>query len=82
MPPGDGARLGAGRARGGISEPAGERQAARDVPILMLTAIHATTPLRFAPDQEYLPVDAFIEKPIEPEVLLARVREQLAKRAA
>lgn len=63
-------------------DPASEYAAFRDVPILMLTAIHATTPLRFAPDQEYLPVDAFIEKPIEPEVLLARVREQLAKRAA
>jgi CheY-like chemotaxis protein len=62
-------------------DPASEYAAFRDVPILMLTAIHATTPLRFAPDQEYLPVDAFIEKPIEPEVLLARVREQLAKRA-
>ncbi len=63
-------------------DPASEYAAFRDVPILMLTAIHATTPLRFAPNQEYLPVDAFIEKPIEPEALLARVREQLAKRAA
>ncbi len=50
------------------------------IPILMLTAIHSTTPLRFAPDQDFLPVDAFIEKPIEPNALLARVRELLPKR--
>ncbi len=60
-------------------DPASEYAAFRKVPILMITAIHATTSLRFAPDHDYLPVDAFIEKPIEPDVLLARVREQLAK---
>ncbi len=63
-------------------DPASPYAACREIPILMITAIHATTPLRFAPDHEYLPVDAFIEKPIEPQVLLARVREQLAKRPA
>ncbi len=63
-------------------DPASEYAAFREIPILMITAIHATTPLRFAPDQDYLPVDAFIEKPIEPEVLLERVREHLAKRPA
>ncbi|HSB68279.1 MAG TPA: response regulator [Candidatus Methylomirabilis sp.] len=59
-----------------------EYAAFREIPILMITAIHATTPLRFAPDHDYLPVDAFIEKPIEPDELLARVREQLAKKPA
>jgi hypothetical protein len=41
----------------------------------MLTAIHTTTPLRFAPDADYLPVETFLEKPVEPEVLLSKVRE-------
>ena len=36
----------------------------RKIPILMLTAIHTTTPLRFGPDKDYLPVDAFVDKPI------------------
>lgn len=63
-------------------DPASEYAPFREIPILMITAIHATTPLRFAPDHDYLPVDAFIEKPIEPDVLLARVREQLAKKPA
>lgn len=57
-----------------------EYAAYRTIPILMITAIHTTTPLRFAPDQDYLPVDAFIEKPIEPSVLLAKVREYLGKK--
>lgn len=61
-------------------DPASEYAAYREIPILMITAIHATTPLRFAPDHEYLPVDAFIEKPIEPATLLTMVRELLAKR--
>jgi CheY-like chemotaxis protein len=46
-------------------------------PILMLTAIHSTTPMRFRPDEDYLPVDEFLEKPVEPEVLLATVRKHL-----
>ena len=49
------------------------------IPILMLTAIHQTTPMRFGPDQEYLPVDAFLEKPIEPSKLLEQVRRYLKK---
>jgi CheY-like chemotaxis protein len=56
-----------------------EYAAYRDIPIIMITAIHTTTPLRFAPDQDYLPVDAFIEKPIEPAALLDKVREYARK---
>lgn len=63
-------------------DPASEYAAYKKIPIIMITAIHTTTPLRFAPDSDYLPVDAFIEKPIEPEVLLAKVREHLGKKSA
>lgn len=58
-------------------DPQSEYKELRNTPIIMLTAIHSTTPLRFAPDEDYLPVEAFIEKPIEPEVLLEKVREYL-----
>ena len=51
----------------------------RHIPILVLTAIHTTTPLRFAPDEDYLPVDAFLEKSAAPEELLAKVNELLGK---
>jgi CheY-like chemotaxis protein len=49
----------------------------RHVPILMLTAIHSATALRFEPDEDYLPVDAFLDKSAPPETLLARVDELL-----
>ncbi len=52
----------------------------RAIPIVMLTAIHSTTPLRFGPDEDYLPVDAFIDKPLDPEKLIAKVEELLAGR--
>jgi CheY-like chemotaxis protein len=58
--------------------PNAEYAAYADIPILMLTAIHTTTPLRFAPDEDYLPVDAFLDKSADPDVLLAKVEELLS----
>lgn len=58
--------------------PEAEYAAYRDVPILMLTSVHTTTPLRFAPDEDYLPVDAFLEKSADPEQVLSKVEELLA----
>lgn len=49
----------------------------RKTPIIMLTAIHSTTPLRFSPDEDYLPVQTFLEKPVDSKVLLAAIREHL-----
>ncbi len=47
----------------------------RKVPILIVTAIHQMTDLRFhfEGDEEFLPADEFIEKPIEPAALLEKV---------
>ncbi len=50
-----------------------EYAAYREIPILMLTAIHTTTSLRFGPDEAYLPVDDFVDKPIDPDKLLEKV---------
>jgi CheY-like chemotaxis protein len=60
--------------------PDSEYAAYRHIPILMLTAIHTTTSLRFGPDEAYLPVDDFVDKPIDPDVLLEKVGE-LTKQA-
>jgi CheY-like chemotaxis protein len=60
-------------------DPKAEYAPYRDIPILMLTAIHSTTPLRFGPEQDYLPVDDFVEKPIEPSELVAKIHELLQK---
>lgn len=50
----------------------------RNIPIIMLTAIHSTTPMKFAPDGDYLPVDAFVDKPIDPERFIQQVEKLLA----
>ncbi len=59
------------------SSPGAEYAEYRHIPILMLTAVHTTTPLRFEPDKDYLPVEAFLDKSTEPEDLLAKVEELL-----
>lgn len=56
-------------------------------PIVVLSAIHETTSLRFYPEQgdgtyepgEYLPVQGFIDKPTDPPQLLRQVAEVLAQ---
>jgi len=47
----------------------------RTVPILIVTAIHQVTALRFhfEGDEGFLPADEFIEKPIDPKALLEKV---------
>jgi CheY-like chemotaxis protein len=60
-------------------DPASEYAAYREIPLVMITAIHATASLRFASDKAQLPVDAFVEKPIDPESLLAIVRDHIGK---
>jgi len=51
----------------------------KDMPILILSAVHDVKkpPYRFAPDEGYLPVDAFLDKPLPPEALVRKVREML-----
>ncbi|MCJ7441530.1 MAG: response regulator [Thermoanaerobaculaceae bacterium] len=58
----------------------------RAVPVILLTAIHEKTELRFYPDSgdgtykagEYLPVQDFVDKPVEPKDLLERVERVLS----
>jgi len=49
----------------------------KNMPVLILTAIESRTGLNFkstAGDPLWLPVDAFLSKPIEPQTLLAKVK--------
>jgi CheY-like chemotaxis protein len=56
-------------------DPESEYAAYSKVPILMLTAIGKQRGMAFSPetDQEFLPVDEFVEKPIQPADLLEKV---------
>lgn len=49
----------------------------RDVPILMVSSIATTQYVSSFPTDQYLQVVDFISKPIEPETLLAKVKQWL-----
>ena len=54
----------------------------KDVPILMLTAVNQRFPLGFDPseiDESWLPVQMFMEKPVDFDKLKQEVRELLRK---
>ncbi len=54
-------------------------EALKYVPILMLTSVNETSPQKFGEkDGEFLPVDAFMEKPVKPKEFVAKVAELLA----
>ncbi len=52
----------------------------KDIPILMITAISAQTGYEFdiQRDEEFLPVNEFIEKPVNPQILLETVKRNLS----
>lgn len=55
-------------------------QALRRIPILMLTAVNTRFPLGFGPediDEEWLPVQDFLEKPVDFDLLLERIARLL-----
>lgn len=47
----------------------------KDVPIVIATAINQKLPFEFSPDEDsdYVPVNKFMEKPIDPRMLLREV---------
>ena len=51
----------------------------KDIPILMMTSVSAKSGFSFDPetDGDYLPVEDFVEKPVDPADLLARVEKLL-----
>ena len=53
----------------------------KDIPVLMLTAVKERFGLDFKPeagDQEWLPVEEFLDKPVKPEVLLEKIEKLLS----
>ncbi len=51
-----------------------------ETPILMLTSVGRVTGFKYDEDQELVPVNAFFEKPIQPDLLIEKVNELLASK--
>ena len=51
--------------------------ATEQIPIVMLTGVNQKYPLNFDADEIWLPVDVFLEKPVDPKQLLAEVQNKL-----
>jgi CheY-like chemotaxis protein len=46
------------------------REYTKDIPLVMITSVNDKIPFRVEPDRTWLPVDALIEKPVDPKLLL------------
>jgi CheY-like chemotaxis protein len=61
----------------------------KGIPIIIISAIHERTKLRFYPDQSdgtyepgaYLPVEDFVDKPINPADLVGRIERLLGRKS-
>jgi CheY-like chemotaxis protein len=51
----------------------------KDTPVIMLTGVRKemNLPFGFEPDENWLPVKAFLEKPVKPEVLLKAIEANI-----
>lgn len=56
------------------------RRAGNQLPILMLTSVNRALGLQINKDKEMVPVDDFVEKPVDPATLLAKVNSLLEKK--
>ena len=55
-----------------------------DLPIVVLSGVleKKNIPYYFPPEEKYVPIDTFLDKPLNPKRLLAAVRELLDKKAS
>ncbi|MGQ9668244.1 MAG: response regulator [Anaerolineae bacterium] len=53
----------------------------KDVPVIMVTSLTGARAQAALPSDEFIPVDEWIHKPIDPDTLLARVEAVLKKAA-
>lgn len=65
-----------------VSRALREGEATRSIPIVMITSVNETVPVRVEPDPSWLPVDLFLEKPVDPALLLETVAGIVARRPA
>ncbi len=56
----------------------------KNMPVLILTAVESRSGLDFkstAGDPKWLPIDVFLNKPVEPDILLSEVKKLLSSKA-
>jgi DNA-binding response OmpR family regulator len=56
------------------------RRKGNKIPIVMLTSIAKVTGMEYGQDKEMVPVEAFLEKPVDPGTLCNKVAELLANK--
>ncbi len=49
----------------------------KSIPLIMITSVNDRIPFHLEPDRTWLPVDALLEKPVEPQLLLTIVGRAL-----
>ena len=62
-------------------DPQSEYRAYSNIPIIMVTGVSQKMHMKFSPqtDEDYLPVDEFVEKPIQLEALVEKVERLIKK---
>ena len=60
-----------------VSRELRENNRTRNIPLLMLTSVNKTVPFNFEPDETWLPVDVFLDKPVRPQLLVTKVKEMI-----
>jgi CheY-like chemotaxis protein len=61
-----------------VSREMAEDPALKDIPVIMVTSLTGVRGSAAFPTDEYIPVDQWLSKPVDPETLLSRVNEVLA----
>jgi CheY-like chemotaxis protein len=61
-----------------VSREMAEDPSLKDIPVIMVTSLTGVKGSGMLPTDEYVPVDEWLSKPVDPETLLARIDEALA----
>ncbi len=62
-----------------VSREMAEDPRLKDIPVIMVTSLTGVKGSGMFPTDEYIPVDQWLSKPVDPDTLLARVNEALAR---
>jgi CheY-like chemotaxis protein len=61
-----------------VSREMAEDPSLKDIPVIMVTSLTGVKGSGMLPTDEYVPVDEWLSKPVDPETLVARIDQALA----